>query len=335
MLLFFALLACALALAGSQPNPRPVIGILSLPNDEWPSNGRSQFPASYVKFLEAGGSRVVPIPFDLSPAALSTLLSQLNGALFTGGAAAFTTPSGALSQYARTASAIFNESVAAAGAGETWPLWGTCLGFELISFLAAEGSSVLTTGWASENLTAVVDWAPQAAASRLWSSDATRAVFATQRIAFNAHTQGVAPEAFAAAPALASRFTALGTSVDRTGKAFVSTMEGKALPIYATQWHPEKALFEWPEDWTEYIPVECATASCTVPHSATLDPSPIPAHPPTHFLPAAHAGCRELQLARHSVLCGPGAQQQPQLCTAPGAGQGPDLQLPASARPVH
>lgn len=49
--------------------------------------------------------------------------------------AAFFTKAGDLTQYATTAQAIFQESVNAAASGETWPLWGTCLGFELINVL--------------------------------------------------------------------------------------------------------------------------------------------------------------------------------------------------------
>merc|ERR1712232_267280 len=32
---------------------------------------------------------------------------------------------------------------------------------------------------------------------------------------------------------------------DAGGKAFVSTIEARHLPITATQWHPEKNNFEW------------------------------------------------------------------------------------------
>lgn len=258
------LLITALSVAWAQVNPRPVVGILSLPNDAYsPSHGYSQFPASYVKFLESSGNRVVPIPFDLSSSALNGLLSQLNGALFTGGAAAFYS-GGKLTQYGQTAQRIFNESVNAHANGEVWPLWGTCLGFELISVLAAEnGGAVLTPNWDSENYTATVAWAPAAATSRVWSDPAVRAAFTqSPAIAFNAHTQGVSPANFAAAPALSSRFDILGTSVDRNGKEFVATIEGKdGLPIYATQWHPEKALFEWPLDAFELIPHSLAAVT--------------------------------------------------------------------------
>jgi gamma-glutamyl hydrolase len=30
-----------------------------------------------------------------------------------------------------------------------------------------------------------------------------------------------------------------------TGKAFISTMEAKTVPMYGTQWHPERPQFEW------------------------------------------------------------------------------------------
>ena len=53
-------------------------------------------------------------------------------ALFTGGGADFVFKNGSLTPFTQTAALIFNESVSAAANGEVWPLWGTCLGFELI-----------------------------------------------------------------------------------------------------------------------------------------------------------------------------------------------------------
>ena len=259
-----ALLFAGLSPVWAQANPRPVVGILTLPNDAYSkTHGFSQFPASYVKFLEAGGNRVAPIPFDLSSSALDDLLSQLNGALFTGGAAAFYS-GGQLTQFGSTAQRVFNESLNAHANGEVWPLWGTCLGFELISVLAADNEgAVLTPNWDSENYTAPVAWTQTASTSRVWSNPSVREAFTqVPAIAFNAHTQGVSPANFAAAPALSSRFNILGTSLDRAGKEFVATMEGKdGLPIFATQWHPEKALFEWPLDAIEFIPHSLAAVT--------------------------------------------------------------------------
>lgn len=232
--------------AAAAVNNRPIIGILSMPSAYSSRPGESFFPASYVKFLESGGSRVVPIPYDLAPEALASLLSHINGALFTGGAAAFFNKDGSPTQYALTAQAIFNTSVDAAEKGESWPLWGTCLGHELISVIAAgldSSTSPLTSGFDAENLTLPVAFTAAADESRLWGSSptaaASRATYAAGD-SFNAHSMGVTPADFDAAASLSSRFYLLGTSTDRAGKAFTATMEGKTLPIFTTQWHPEK-----------------------------------------------------------------------------------------------
>ena len=238
---------CALVVVHGLNN-RPVIGILTLPNDVSAALGHSYFPASYVKFIEAAGARVVPIPYDAPLATTQTLLKSLNGALFTGGGASFANKNGSLTVFSKTANAIFQESVNAALNGEIWPLHGTCLGHELIAFLASNFSSTtLTPGWDSENYTEVIKFTDAASSSRMYGSvPELRAIFATKPVAMNAHQQGVSPASFAAQPTLASRFTVLGTSVDRKGAEFVATME--ALPplnIYTTQFHPEKTYFEW------------------------------------------------------------------------------------------
>jgi len=60
------------AAADSKLNQRPVIGILSHPGDG--SSGRlsnvsdvSYIAASYVKFVESGGARVIPLLYNESP----------------------------------------------------------------------------------------------------------------------------------------------------------------------------------------------------------------------------------------------------------------------------
>lgn len=58
---------------------RPIIGILTLPNHFSSHKATSYFPASYVKWLESGGGRVVPIPYDAPLDETAKLLSKLNG----------------------------------------------------------------------------------------------------------------------------------------------------------------------------------------------------------------------------------------------------------------
>lgn len=230
-------------------NLRPIIGILSMPNSEpFDPTMPGFFPASYVKWLEMSGARVVPLPFD-QPEAVRALLPFINGALFTGGGVDFTFPNGTLTPFSVTASLIFNESVSAASSGEMWPLWGTCLGFQLISFLASDfDQSILTSGFDSENLTLPLSFTPAAAASKLYSPMPTGVIetFATLPVTMNNHHDGVTPTSFAGSSPLSSRFTVLSTNVDRKGAEFISSMEGQGnLPVYATQYHPEKIQFEW------------------------------------------------------------------------------------------
>ena len=68
---------------------------------------------------------------------------------------------------------------------------------------------------------------------------------ATEPLTDNLHHDGVTPQAFAASKPLTAAFTMLSTNVDRKGKPFVSSMEAKALPIFATQYHPERPGWEY------------------------------------------------------------------------------------------
>lgn len=134
---------------------------------------------------------------------------------------------------------------------EVWPLWGTCLGHELLLTLASNNNqSVLTSGFDSEN----VSWplypvADARTSSRLWSIDNIPddiwSMFLNENITMNSHQAGISPVNFQGSQALMNTLKILSIGYDREGKAFVSSTEGINLPLYTTQFHPEKPLFEW------------------------------------------------------------------------------------------
>jgi len=76
----------ALTFESASPSPlndRPIIGVLTQP---FKGDAKKHYiVASYVKYLESAGARVVPIFYDEERAKLVTLVSKLNGLLFTGG----------------------------------------------------------------------------------------------------------------------------------------------------------------------------------------------------------------------------------------------------------
>jgi hypothetical protein len=68
---------------------------------------------------------------------------------------------------------------------------------------------------------------------------------------------------------------AIHNRLGRAGKAFVSSIEGKSIPVYATQWHPEKNQFEWNPDEGSFHPLSIPPP---------LPPTPPPPHSPPNFL---------------------------------------------------
>ena len=88
---------------------------------EAPDGAVSYFDASYKQWLEEGGARVAPIPYDIDEDELTELFSKINGVLFTGGPA---TPE-TIPEYFKTASKIYG---LVTESEDHVPLWGTCLG---------------------------------------------------------------------------------------------------------------------------------------------------------------------------------------------------------------
>ena len=57
---------------------RPIIGIFAQPKWNMGPN-RTYIAASYVKWVESAGGRVIPIPYDIPHDRAEELLSQING----------------------------------------------------------------------------------------------------------------------------------------------------------------------------------------------------------------------------------------------------------------
>jgi gamma-glutamyl hydrolase len=77
-------------------------------------------------------------------------------------------------------------------------------------------------------------------------SERTLHTLATQAYARESHAWGVSLESLVANPDLVDAVNVLSLSADATdGKVYVSSWEHRALPVWATQFHPEKNAFEW------------------------------------------------------------------------------------------
>jgi gamma-glutamyl hydrolase len=122
---FIALLlaSCPAVFAGVALNDRPIVAIFTHPSTHKgaPCNGDCDYlAASYVKWVESAGGRAVPVPFDATLAKVDEIFASTNALLFPGGGASIN----------NAAKHFFNRAVDANSAGDHYPVWGTCLGFQ-------------------------------------------------------------------------------------------------------------------------------------------------------------------------------------------------------------
>ncbi|KAI9921464.1 hypothetical protein PsorP6_000304 [Peronosclerospora sorghi] len=224
----------------------PIVGVFAHPF----SYHGEYIAASYVKWIESAGGRVVPIPFNAPKPYLEQLLPQLNGILFPGGAATLND----------RAEWVFELALELNDKGVHFPVWGTCLGFEWLVQLTTKDMGSLNDGLDAMNITLTLNFTANAPTSRLFSqaSPELYSWLKDKPITMNNHEKGITSDRFNQYSSLTGFYTVLSTNVDRQGVEFVSAFEAKKYPIYAVQFHPEKNSFEYGEylDGTPYEVVD-------------------------------------------------------------------------------
>lgn len=162
----FVLLLLVLLLPSflSLQNTRPIIGILSQPSS-WPKifdpDEFSYIAASYVKFLEAAGARVIPLKYDMSRQNLTKLLFSINGLLIPGGGTDLIKETHEKnnnskkkmekSEFFETGEFLISLAREMNEKGDYFPVWGTCLGYELMVMSVANDSSNVLSMFNSTN----------------------------------------------------------------------------------------------------------------------------------------------------------------------------------------
>ncbi|GMH58164.1 hypothetical protein TrRE_jg5352 [Triparma retinervis] len=197
---------------------------------------------------------------------LEELFSKLNGVVFTGGPAQPETDK----QYFDTATALYN---LVSTSGSHVPLWGTCLGFEMISSIVGHGEDNVLSDFDAEKLSLPLTFTPSADVSQVYGAasmpSAVREILSSQNVTTNWHEYGVSSSAFATSLAPAG-LVATSTNLDREGKEFVSSLEHSSLPIFATQWHPEANQFDTTDKKGDSTPSRSSDAVLVMQHLANF-----------------------------------------------------------------
>lgn len=231
--------------ASAEPNAYngPVIGVLSQKtNGKMTKFGHSYIAASYVKYLEMAGAQVYPVMDSWDAEKMNRTLHSLNGILIPGGAQLFPN-----SKFYEASKFIYDWVTHRNQNGMYFPLWGTCLGFEVILAVQAnltEDIRFTCSAHMPNNLT-IEDGAQDSKMLQNIDSVLYEAV-QSQKIVYNAHGFCVSPDMILKDDGpLHNSFNLLATNWDATGQKYVALVEHKKLPIYASQFHPEKNGFEW------------------------------------------------------------------------------------------
>merc|ERR1712226_148801 len=223
----------------NQPNPRPVIGVLT--QDCVSSSGRiftadctedvGYVSAGYVKWLEASGALVHIVPMKIPAEELTSLLqNDLSGLLIPG--------SGSYKPFYQ-ASAYHAIREVLAGNVDV-PIFGTCMGMEIMAKAIAEDEDMLVSIEGTDNAALPMKLVQNGGRIFDGISPDLENALATQNITMNAHHYGITPDQ------AVNGIVVTGTSTAPDGTEFVAAMEHESLPLFGVQWHPEKANFEFP-----------------------------------------------------------------------------------------
>ncbi|XP_013650136.2 probable gamma-glutamyl hydrolase 3 [Brassica napus] len=232
-------------------NDKPIIGILThpgvgtfdAPHDHslsYYEKNVSYIAASYVKFAETGGARVIPLIYNEPQERLFQKLELVNGVIFTGGWAKE-------GLYFDIVQKIFGKVLEKNDAGEHFPVYAMCLGFEILSMIISQSRDILerfNSVYYASSLQFIENVNIEGTVFQRFSSELLKKI-STDCLVLQNHQFGISPENFLANPSLSSFFSILTTSADRDGKTYVSTIRSKRYPVTAFQWHPEKNAFEW------------------------------------------------------------------------------------------
>ncbi|XP_076864672.1 gamma-glutamyl hydrolase [Brachyhypopomus gauderio] len=229
------------ALCSVDLNYRPIIGILAQENldDDPYAQGSSYIAASYVKYLESAGARVVPIRIYGTEEDYTKIFYEINGLLLPGGDVDLQK-----SNFSRVAKIFYELAIKANDASDYFPIWGTCQGFQQLTVLTSNKNLLTLTN--TKAVALPLTFVPGSQNSRLFRSFPKDLFLSLseENITSNFHSWSLSVQNYTRNSKLKRFYKVLTTNTDGR-KEFISTMEAYRYPFYAVQWHPEKSQFEW------------------------------------------------------------------------------------------
>ncbi|XP_002006965.2 gamma-glutamyl hydrolase [Drosophila mojavensis] len=251
------LLCCLVPLSVADVNGiiSPIIGVLA--QEVYPNgliarnfNATSYIAASYVKFVEGAGGRVVPIGTGHNRSYYEQLLKKINGLLLPGGATYFNETNG----YGDAGEHLIAVAKQLNDNGTYFPVWGTCLGMELLVFKMANNTET-RSNCESVGQSLPLELKPDYRKSRLFAGASEELIgkLSKENVTYNYHRYCYTQQSFTV-PKLNNSWRIMSLNHDVNGLEFVSSIEHLTYPFYGVQFHPEKPLYEFVSNKVPHSP---------------------------------------------------------------------------------
>ncbi|XP_040578848.1 gamma-glutamyl hydrolase [Lepeophtheirus salmonis] len=221
---------------------RPIIGVVAMDLFQEVNGKTTKIPASYIKFVESGGARATPVLCNQTEEYYDKIFKSTNGLLLPGGDVSLDD-----SCYAAVGEAILKRAL---NSSDYYPIWGTCLGFELLLHLTDDNRPNLAP-CLSKNKSLPVKFNENTLAKSTFGKELPKDVketLSSKNVTPNFHSFCMTMDNFTS-HGLDSMWYPLSTSIDDYGLEFISIIEAIDYPFWGTQFHPEMSLFEWSPDF--------------------------------------------------------------------------------------
>ncbi|CAD8060334.1 unnamed protein product [Paramecium sonneborni] len=223
---------------------QPVVGVFTQPStfSEYSRDNYTYIAASYVKFLESGGARVIPIPYEANYSTLDEIFSNINGILIPGGSTGLIGPS----LYTQKVAYLVNKALKINKEGGWFPVIGICLGHEVMHYILSNYSAnFLIDVKGQDKVTKPINIQYRQAYFYGQMNEELYQASLKENLAYYHHIHAVSPSLYEIAPILKQYLRITSTQIDDDEQLFITSTDGINIPFYSFQYHPEKNPFEW------------------------------------------------------------------------------------------
>ena len=238
---------------------KPVIGMYGLvePISDYNKYTKEAIDGGFVRWMEASGAEIVVIHIWYSHEQITSLLNQINGVLFSAGPRR---PLKLDEPWEQNAKFVFDYAK-----NNGIPIWGTCLGMQMITVFMSDGGKNFMEKYDNIGLKNV-ELTKEAKDSKMLSLFKKNDLdnLKNSKTSYHIHKHGISPEVFFSNKNLVDNYDILGYGYDSNGKKFVNIIEskkGKKHKVFGTQFHPEKNPFERGNWFKEKNPMDALRRS--------------------------------------------------------------------------